>query len=83
MRQLVYTSLLLTITLRFTCGERKNCSTNKKSQNIKDMIVGAVLAVLYFKDFEKKVVLASGESFEKPKYFIFLHEYTAFVGSFR
>ena len=47
------------------------------------MLVGAVLAVLYFKDFEKKVLLASGESFEKPKYFIFLHEYTAFVGSFR
>ena len=39
MRQLVYTSLLLIITLRFTCGERKIFSTIKKSQNIMKMIV--------------------------------------------
>ena len=31
---------------------------------------------------KKKVLLASGESFEKHEYFIFLREYTAFVGSF-
>ena len=31
--------LLLIIILRFTCGERKNCSTIKKSQNITNMIV--------------------------------------------
>ena len=31
--------LLLIITLRFTCGERKICSTIKKSQNIMNMIV--------------------------------------------
>ena len=36
---LVYTSLLLIITLRFTCGESKICSTIKKSQNIMNMIV--------------------------------------------
>ena len=29
MRQLVYTSLLLITTLRFTCGEKKTCSTIK------------------------------------------------------
>ena len=39
MRQLVYTSLLLIITLRFTCGERKIFSTIRKSQNIMKMIV--------------------------------------------
>ena len=32
--------LLLTITLRFTCDERKISSTIKKSQNIMNMIVG-------------------------------------------
>ena len=31
------------------------------------MIVGAVLAVLHLKDFAKKVLLASDESFEKPE----------------
>ena len=40
MRQLVYTSLLLIITLRFTCDERKICSSIKGSQNIMNMIVG-------------------------------------------
>ena len=39
-RQLVYTSLLLIITHRFTCGENKICSTIKKSQDIMNMIVG-------------------------------------------
>ena len=39
MRQLVYTSLLLLITVRFTYGARKICSTIKKSQNIMTMIV--------------------------------------------
>ena len=39
MRQLVYTSLLLIITLGFAYGERKICSTIKKSQNIMNMIV--------------------------------------------
>ena len=38
-RQLVYTSLIPIITFRFTCGERKICSTIKKSQNIMDIIV--------------------------------------------
>ena len=28
------------IALRFTCGERKICSTIKKSQNIMNMVVG-------------------------------------------
>ena len=32
--QLVYTCLLLTITLRFNCGESKICPTIKKSQNM-------------------------------------------------
>ena len=40
MRQLVYTSLLLIITLRFTCVEMKICSTIKNSQNILNMTVG-------------------------------------------
>ena len=39
MRQLVYTSFLLTIMLRFAFGERKICSTIKKSQNIMNMII--------------------------------------------
>ena len=38
-RQLVHTSLLLIITLRFTCGGRKIYSTTKKSQNIMNMIL--------------------------------------------
>ena len=38
-RQLVYTGLLLIITFRFTCDERKICLTFKKSQNIMNMIV--------------------------------------------
>ena len=41
MRQLVYTSLLLTIMLRFTCGEREVCSTIKNTQNIMNMIADA------------------------------------------
>ena len=39
-RQLVYASLFLIITLRFICDERKICSTIKKPQNIMNMIVG-------------------------------------------
>ena len=39
MKQLVYTSLLLIITLRFTYGERKIISTIQKSQNIMEMTV--------------------------------------------
>ena len=35
---LVYTSLLLIITLRFKCDKRKIWSTIKKSQNIMNMI---------------------------------------------
>ena len=44
-KQLIYTSLLLIIVLRFTCGEKKNCSTIKMSQNIMNMIVGTKLKV--------------------------------------
>ena len=39
MRQHVYTSLLLTIMLRFTCGQRNICSTIKKSENIMNVTV--------------------------------------------
>ena len=39
--QLVYTSLLI-ITLRFTCGEMKICSTIKMSQNIMNMIAARI-----------------------------------------
>ena len=35
----VYASLLLINTLPFTCGERKICSTIKKSQNIMNIII--------------------------------------------
>ena len=38
MRQLVYTTLLLIITLLFTCDEMKICSDIKMSQNIMNMI---------------------------------------------
>ena len=41
-RQLVSTSLVLIITLRFTCGERNICSTIKKSQNFMSMIVALI-----------------------------------------
>ena len=40
MMQLVYTSLLLIVTLWLTCGEREIRSTIKKSQNI--MTVGKI-----------------------------------------
>ena len=35
----LHVSLLIVITLRLTCGERKICSTIKKSQNFMNMIV--------------------------------------------
>ena len=38
MRQIVYTSLLIIMTLCFTCGERKICSTIKKFQNIINVV---------------------------------------------
>ena len=38
-RELVFTSLLVIITLRFTCGDRNSCSTSKKSQSIMNMII--------------------------------------------
>ena len=38
--QLVYTSLLLMIMVRFTCDGRKICSTITWSQNIINMMVG-------------------------------------------
>ena len=48
LRQLAYTSLLLIITLRFICGERKISSIIKKSQNIMNMIVCKIfLCFLY------------------------------------
>ena len=46
MRQLVYACLLLIIILRFTCGERKICSTIKKPQNIMNMILGLFMSYL-------------------------------------
>ena len=39
MEQLAYTSLLQITMLRFTCGERKICSTMKNSQNFMNMTV--------------------------------------------
>ena len=48
LRQLAYNSLLLIITLRFICGERKISSIIKKSQNIMNMIVCKIfLCFLY------------------------------------
>ena len=47
----VYISLLLIITLPFTCGERKICSTIKKSQNIMHMIVDQFEYVEFDGDF--------------------------------
>ena len=35
------------ITLHFTCGERKICSTIKKSQNIMNMILAQARQVIY------------------------------------
>ena len=41
-QQLVYNILLVIITFRFNCGEKRNCATIKKSQNIMNMIVWKV-----------------------------------------
>ena len=43
------TSLLVIMTLRFTCGEGKICSTIKKSQNVINIIVVAYKPVTYQK----------------------------------
>ena len=43
MRKHGYTSLLLLIILRFTCGEWNICSTIEKSQSIINMIVWKIL----------------------------------------
>ena len=48
MRQLTYTSLLLIITLRLSCGERKICSTIKKSHNTMNMIVDTLLRLVLY-----------------------------------
>ena len=48
MRQLVYTSLLLIITFRFACGERKISQTIKNSQNKISMIAGPNCVLIYF-----------------------------------
>ena len=50
MRQLVYTNLLLTIRLYFTCGARKICSTIKKPQ-----ILWTWLQIWYFKFYLHKL----------------------------
>ena len=47
--QLLYTSLLLIITLRFTYNENKNCSTIKKFRNIMNMIVATLIISYPFK----------------------------------
>ena len=48
-RQLLYTTLLLIISLRFTCGERKISSIIKKSQNIMNMIACKIFfCILWF-----------------------------------
>ena len=47
-RQLVHTSLLLMIMLHFSFGERKICSSIKKTQNIINIILG---------NFEQKIYL--------------------------
>ena len=39
---LVHTTVLLIITLFFTCGGKKICSTIKKSQNSMNMIVAMI-----------------------------------------
>ena len=43
---MLYTSLLIIITLRFTCGERKIYSTIKSFQNIMSMVVNILFTVL-------------------------------------
>ena len=56
MRQLVYTSLLLIILLCFTCDERKNCSTIKKSQNIMNRVVCNVFCFLFMSSLTALIV---------------------------
>ena len=46
MRILVYIRLIWIITLRFTCGERKICSTIKKFQIIMNMIEAAAIRLI-------------------------------------
>ena len=41
-RKLVHTSLLQIATIRFTCRERKICSTVKNSEDVMSMVVAEV-----------------------------------------
>ena len=54
---LVYTSLPPVIMLRFTCNERKICSTIKKSQNIINMIVNLTMSSIQTNSIEKIVII--------------------------
>ena len=55
-RQLVYTSLLLITTFRFTCGERNIRSTIKKSQNIMNMVVAFCINIKLFNRVKSTVM---------------------------
>ena len=54
---LVYVSLLPVIMLLFTCGERKICSSIKKSQNIINMIVNLTMSSIKTNSIEKIVII--------------------------
>ena len=51
MRQLVCISLLLIITFRFACGERKISQTIRNSQNKINMMAGRNCVLIYFLNF--------------------------------
>ena len=63
MRELVYINILRIITLDFTYGERKICSTINKSPNIMHMIVAiSIFVSLPFKLESNGLVIGNWES---------------------
>ena len=71
----LFYSLLVMIALYFTCGEKKICSTMKKSQNIMNMILGGTcyLSDIFFIVYlHRKKVLPESDIFNlgQPAYLI-------------
>ena len=71
LRELIYTSLLEIITLRFACGEKKIASTIKKSQNIMNMIVDKFSII----DKKSYFNIFSSSGFEKKVSLIVIHAF--------
>ena len=72
-RQVIYTSLLLIITLCFTCGERKICTNIKTSQSIMSMIVSKIFLLLFMSSLT--VLIAKNSHILAVIYFILLQNF--------